>query len=84
MSDRTIESDLVVLTADKNMKFAIQGLLNRPESLGIRPVTAEVFIHPERDPGCLLRADAFLRPFVNRFVHAIVMFDREGCGREHL
>jgi len=82
MSDRAIESDLVVLTADKNMKFAIQGLLNRPESLGIRPVSSVFYIHPESDPGCLLRADVFLRPFINRFARTIVMFDREGCGRE--
>jgi hypothetical protein len=82
MNGCTYESDLVVLTADKNMKFALEGLLNRPQVLGIRPVAADFFIHPERDPGCLLRADAFLRPFVRRFAHAIVMFDREGCGKE--
>lgn len=81
MNEGDFESDLVVLSADKNMKFAIQGLLNRPEALGIRPVTVMFYIHPESDPGCLLRADAFLRPFINRFAHAIVVFDREGCGR---
>lgn len=82
MSNRAVESDLVVLTADKNMKFAIQGLLNRPKAIGMRTVKSAFYIHPESDPGCLRRADAFLRPFINRFAHAIVMFDREGCGRE--
>jgi hypothetical protein len=82
MTGRDYESDLVVLTADKDMKFTLQGLINRPEALGIRPVKAEIYIHPEHDPGCLLRADAFLRPFINRFAYAIVMFDHEGCGRE--
>lgn len=82
MNESAYASDLVVLAADKNMKFAIQGLLNRPEALGIRPVSSVFYIHPESDPGCLLRADAFLRPFINRFARAIVMFDREGCGRE--
>ncbi len=82
MNACTYESDLVVLTADKNMNFAMEGLLNRPQALGIRPVVPAFYIHPERDPGCLLRADAFLRPFVRRFAHAIVMFDREGCGRD--
>jgi hypothetical protein len=79
--DATV-SDLVVLTADKNMRFMLEGLLSRPKALSIRPVIAVFYIHPERDPGCLLRADAFLRPFVNQFHHAIVMFDREGCGKQ--
>jgi hypothetical protein len=83
MTQGAYERDLVVLTADKNMKFALQGLLNRSEALQIRPIKAVFYIHPESDPGCLLRADAFLRPFINHFPHAIVMFDREGSGRQH-
>lgn len=78
------ESDLVVLTADKNMKFAMEGLLSRPQALAIRPLSAVFYIHPESDPGCLLHADDFLRPFVRRFSHAIVMFDREGCGKDQI
>ncbi|BBO89387.1 methylation-associated defense system protein MAD4 [Desulfosarcina ovata] len=76
------EADLAVLTADKNMKFALEGLLSRPQALAVRPISAVFYIHPESDPGCLLHADAFLRPFARRFAHAIVMFDREGCGQE--
>jgi len=83
MTESVYDHDLVVLTADKNMKFALQGLLNRSEALQIRPITVLFYIHPESDPGCLLRADAFLRPFINQFAHAIVIFDREGCGRQH-
>ena len=74
--------DLVLLVADKNMQFAVDGILNRPQSLAIRPIVWKAHVHPESDPGCLLRADAFLRPFVNRYAHAIVMLDREGCGRQ--
>jgi hypothetical protein len=76
--------DLVLLLADKNMQFAINGILSRPQSLSIRPVTWDTFVHPESDPGCLRRADAFLRPFVNQYRRAMVMLDREGCGRQHL
>lgn len=76
------KSDLVVLTADKNMRFALEGLLNRPQALAVRSISAVFYIHPESDPGCLLHADAFLRSFARRFTHAIVMFDREGCGQE--
>lgn len=82
MNECVYASDLVVLTADKNMKFAIQGLLSRPEALTIRPVSSVFFIHPESDPGCLLHADDFLRPFIKRIAHAVVMFDREGCEKE--
>lgn len=82
MKEEARPSDLVVLTADKNMKFAMEGLLSRPQALAVRPLSPVYYIHPERDPGCLLHSDAFLRPFVRRFSHAIVMFDREGCGQE--
>ncbi len=81
MNESEFSADLVVLSADKNMKFAIEGLLCRPEALGIRPVEATFYIHPEKDPGCLLKADTFLRPFIKRFACAIVIFDREGCGK---
>jgi hypothetical protein len=60
MTDGAYESDLVVLTADKNKKFAVQGLLNRPQALRIRPLSAVFYIHPESDPGCLLHAALLL------------------------
>ena len=34
---------------NKDIKFTVQGLLNRPEALGIRPVKAEIYI-----PYCLI------------------------------
>jgi hypothetical protein len=74
--------DLVCLVADKNTEQSILTLLDRPEALAIRRVTFDILIHPEHDPGCLLRSPEFLRSFVKRFTHAIVVFDREGCGRE--
>jgi nucleotide-binding universal stress UspA family protein len=75
--------DLIVLVADKNTEFALKGLLSRrARSLRIRPLTADIFVHPERDPGCLLRARDFLRPHVARYHHALVLFDRDGCGQE--
>lgn len=82
MNEVIYESDLVVLSADRNMMSAMESLLQRSQALSIRPITTSFYNHPERDPGCLLKADAFLRPFVNRFARAIVMFDREGCGQD--
>ena len=76
--------DLVVLVPDKNMEFAVRGLLSRPQSLSIRQIRCEVHTHIERDPGCLKRGHDFLRPMVSRYTHGLVMFDRAGCGRESL
>lgn len=74
--------DLVCLVADKNIEQSILALLHRSRALRIRQVTHEVLVHPEHDPGCLLRSPEFLRSFANRFAHALVLFDREGCGRD--
>ena len=76
--------DLVVLVADKNMESTVQGILARPESVPMRPVVHSIFVHPERDPGCLLHSAPFLRPLRRGYARALVMFDREGCGREDL
>lgn len=78
------KKDLVILVADKNMEFTMKGLMLRYQSLGIRQLTIDCFVHPEHDPGCFLRAQDFLRPFINNYNHALVMFDLEGCGHEQL
>ena len=76
--------DLVVLVADKNMEAAVKTLIEkRHESLGIRQVQADVFIHPRRDPGVFREAHIFLKPFRGEYRYALVMFDREGCGQEN-
>jgi hypothetical protein len=72
--------DLITLTACKNGQFAINGILSRHQSLDIKPVSADVFIHPERDPGCARNCVEFLRSQSKRYNHAIVLFDFEGSG----
>ncbi len=74
--------DLVVLVADKNMEFAVKGILGRTQALGIRELMPVVHVHPEKDPGCLLRGHEFLSLFCNQYAHAIIMLDFEGSGRE--
>lgn len=74
--------DLVALVADKNMEFALKGLLMQHRALGIRPLQTDVYVHPERDPGCFLRGHDFLHPFFNRYAHALLILDRQGSGRE--
>lgn len=74
--------DLVCLVADRDMHQTMEGLLTRRESLGIRPIRHELPVHPLRDPGCLKGAPDFLRIFLRRAAHALVIFDHEGGGRE--
>ena len=45
------QKDLIILVADKNMEFAVRGILTRLEALGIRDITYDLYVHPERDPG---------------------------------
>jgi len=76
------QKDLIILVADKNMEAAMTSILLRPESLGIRELGFDIFVHPYHDPGCLLDAHSFLRPFGQRYLFSAVLFDKEGCGQE--
>jgi hypothetical protein len=76
--------DLVVLAADKDIEYALRGVLTRQHSLGIREISVEFLTHPNRDPGCLLTSHEILSTHVRRAAHALVAFDREGCGKDEL
>lgn len=71
---------LVVLAADRDIEETVKAVLRRPNSLGIESVQFESHCHPNRDGGCRANSAEFLRPFQRRFSHALVVFDREGCG----
>jgi hypothetical protein len=81
MSDENPPNDLIVLVADKDMESTFQGIFSRFNSLGIRPISFRIFVHPQKDPACLKTSDQFLRSFVNQYRYALVAFDREGSGR---
>jgi len=74
------EKDLAVLVADNDMESAIRGLLSRCDSLAMRPPDADVLVHRLHDAACLRHAPEFLRSQSRRYHHALVVFDREGCG----
>ena len=76
-----VPKPLVILAADKNAQFAIQELMRRPADLGIRPIDFDCFGHPGHDSGVYKRAHEFLRAFL-KWDHALVVFDREGCGHD--
>lgn len=72
--------DIIVLVADKNMEFAVKGILKRTVSLKIREISYDVKVHSHRDPGVYNTAHDFLRIFLNKYSYALVMLDKEGCG----
>lgn len=57
------------------MDAAVSALLDRPQSIGIRPVTHRIGTHPERDPGCFHKGPDFLRLFRSQARHALIILD---------
>lgn len=78
-----MKKDLIVLVPDKNTKFVLNGLLPRYHSFGIKQISYDIFVHPERDPGVYHRSIDFLLPFNNQYDYTIVFLDREGSGQEN-
>lgn len=78
---------LIVLSADLDIQNAMQGLLMRHEALGFYPLSLKDDVdfvrHPNRDSGCYINAAEYLRYAVRKYEHALVLFDREGCGKDN-
>jgi hypothetical protein len=77
--------DLVILVADKNTQFTIEGLLTRSRAFHIRPLSRDnydIYVHPLHDPGIYKDAVDFLRPYQHHYRFSLVLFDREGSGQE--
>jgi hypothetical protein len=73
--------ELLVLTADKNTQFAIEGLLSRHAALGIRPIhDVKILVHPRRDPAVFRESHDFLRPFQSLARYCLVVFALERSG----
>ncbi len=75
-------TDLIILVPDKNLEAAVKGILTRHQALGIRQVHHRILVHPARDPGCLGQGHELLRPFTRNHRYALILLDRQGCGRE--
>ena len=82
MNRSAVRKDLFVLVADLDIVNAIEGLLGRPQSLGIGTPDFDIERHPRRDSGCRTGADNHLWPFRNMYRYALVVFDRHGCGSD--
>jgi hypothetical protein len=74
--------DLVVLTADTNMEFAVRGILGRSKSLNTRGIEFDIFPHPQKDPGVYKRSHDFLRSQQDNYRYGITVFDKDGCGSD--
>ena len=72
---------VIVLAADKHIAASLEVLIGqRRADLDIRPISFDVRRHPESDPGCRTKAVEFLRPLINQYRWALVVFDHQGCG----
>jgi len=76
--------DLVVLLPDKNFEYGMRGLLSRPGALGLREIQFTIHVHPKRDLGCVINSHEILRLFCRDHQYALLMFDKEGSGRENI
>lgn len=74
--------DLILLMADLDAELTMKGLLLRHRALGIRPVGYDIIRHAMRDSGCRRDAATQLRGYHGRYAHALVIFDRHGCGAD--
>lgn len=74
--------DLVILVADKNIEWTLKGIFSRHQALSIRSIKPDIYVHPLRDPGCFTQGHSFLRTFFKSHSHALILFDRHGCGQE--
>lgn len=74
------KKDLIVLVADADALRALREILARPEDLGIRSIEYAIAYEAAHDAACRLRSAETLRTFLNRFRHALVIFDRHGCS----
>jgi hypothetical protein len=74
--------DLAVLVADKNMEFALKGILDRPEALGIRRIRYEIRQHSGRDGGVRSTGPETLALLRSESRYGLLVLDWEGSGCE--
>ncbi len=79
-----MKKDLVILVADKNMEYALKGILTRLPSLQIRPIKWNIFVDDLHDPGCALRGVESLSNLSRMYHHGLLIFDHEGSGKERI
>ena len=85
MTSQRAVKDLIIVTADSQMQTIIETLLqHRRPSLGISEFSADVVRHRDQDPGCRTASGAVLNPSRDLYHKAMVVFDFDGSGENHL
>ena len=72
--------DLVCAVPDKNMEAALSALLERPQAIGICPLTFDIWVHPRRDPGLFREGVEFLRSVQADYQHGLLLLDATWDG----
>ncbi len=78
--DGVATRDLFVLLPDSHMRAVFDVVLSRPQELGIRPITYDVYAHPHRDSGVHHEGAAFVRTRARGYSRFVMAFDREHYG----
>jgi hypothetical protein len=75
--------DLLVYTADADAMAFMRSMLNRPQALGIRPISFDIERHPQRDAGMVQSGAELARMKKGGYHRALLMWDHHGSGRDH-
>ena len=76
--------DLIALVEGKDDMQTLESLLQRFQALQIRQIEVDIFAHPASGSGCLRDSADFFRSLgaSDVYRYALVLFDREGCGKD--
>lgn len=75
--------DLLVYVADADAQAFTKAILDRPQALGIRPISFDIERHPLRDSGMVQSGAELARMKQGRYQKALLMWDHHGSGRDH-
>ena len=75
---------LFVLTADTDAKVVMQAVLQRHQSLGIRPITFDVDRHTMCDSGVVKDGPELVRRKKGKYEKVLLIWDHHGCGWERV
>jgi len=78
-----MSGDLVVICADLDAEKALQQLLSNSSKLRTAPFSFQLYRY-QGDSRCRSSAHDFLKPFVDHYRFALVVFDHHGSGDERV
>jgi hypothetical protein len=72
--------DLGILVADLSMEKVLEAALFRHKALGIRPITFDIKVHPQRDGGIRTTGSQLLSLQSRQYMYGLLVLDFEGSG----